>query len=464
MSNESPYSPPYPKPRKKTPSLPERFMLSRKSWLSVFFNKSYTMKMGQFKVLSKNFFVVNQPNLARTVLVDEADKYPKSQVLYQMLTLLLGNGIFISNGEKWKTQRKMMEQALSVSHIRKVFPLMQQAVEGLSQRFEQHAGVGQVNISEEMAHVTADIIFRTIFSKPLSAAESRLIFTEFSLYQRAVSKFSPFLFVGIPARWIQRFMASHARAIRQVIADNVRPRFDAYHAGQVDHHEDILAAMLMATDDQTNAHFSFEALIDQIAVLFLAGHETSATTLSWAFYILANCPHVQRQIVEEVQTVLTESGSTQVAYSDIKKLKHISDVFKETLRLYPPVGSFMRDATTHECMRNKQIKPKDVLMVIPWLMHRREDVWPNAHEFQPERFRCPEQKDAIRQYYYPYSAGPRVCIGASFANQESILILATLVQRYQFATIASEPEPLPVGHLVIKPDRNIHLQVSRRKV
>lgn len=121
----------------------------------------------------------------------------------------------------------------------------------------------------------------------------------------------------------------------------------------------------------------------------------------------------------------------------------------------------MREATEAVCMRDKSILPQDTVVVIPWLLHRREDIWPNAHAFQPERFRCPQHKEAIQQTYYPYSAGRRVCIGAAFANQEAILILATLVSRYQFEPVAGKA-PQPVGHITIKPDRHIMLRLKRR--
>lgn len=460
MSDHPLYIPPYPEPRAKRPSLLQRLVLLRKSWLSVFFGKSYTMKTGQIKLPLHHLYVINQPDLVRRVLIDDAAKYPKSQVLYQMLTLLVGNGIFISNGEEWSRQRKMMEQALSLSHIKNVFPLMQDAVRDLISQLDQTADSVSINISEQMSHVTADIIFRTIFSKPLSQAESQIIFREFAAYQRAIARYSPLLFVGIPVGFAKQRIAKHATAIRDVIAQNIRPRFDAMAQGHADLHRDILASMLTATDEQ-GRHFSFEELIDQIAVLFLAGHETSATTLSWAFYILAHCPHLQQQMTVEITQVLAEANRTELVYSDLKKLKHTADVFKETLRLYPPVGGFMREATEAVCMRDKSILPQDTVVVIPWLLHRREDIWPNAHAFQPERFRCPQHKEAIQQTYYPYSAGRRVCIGAAFANQEASLILAALVSRYQFEPVAGKA-PQPVGHITIKPDRHIMLRLRRR--
>lgn len=460
MSDHPLYIPPYPVPRAKRPSLLQRLVLLRRSWLSVFFGKSYTMKTGKIKLPLHNLYVINQPDLVRRVLIDEAEKYPKSQVLYQMLTLLVGNGIFISNGAEWSRQRKMMEQALSVPHIKNVFPLMQDAVLDLISQLDQAVDSAPVNISEQMSHVTADIIFRTIFSKPLSQTESQIIFREFAAYQRAIARYSPLLFASIPVGFAKNRIAKHAKAIRDVIAQNIKPRFDATLRGQADLQRDILASLLTATDEQ-GQHFSFEELIDQIAVLFLAGHETSSTTLGWAFYILAHCPHLQQAISQEVTEVTQGAAQPRLDYSDIRKLKRTADMFKETLRLYPPVGGFMREATEAVCMRDKSIVPQDTVVVIPWLLHRREDLWPNPHAFQPERFHCPHQKDVIRKAYYPYGAGRRVCIGAAFANQEAILILASLVSRYQFEPVKGKA-PQPVGHITIKPDRHIFLRVSKR--
>lgn len=459
MSDDT-YTPPYPAPRAQRPSLIRRLLLLRRSWLSVFFGKSYTMKTGQIKLPLHSLYVVNQPDLVRKVLVDDARKYPKSQVLHQMLTLLLGNGIFISNGETWRRQRRMMDEALSLSHIRSVFPLMQASVSDLIERLDRAGDAEPLNISEHMSHVTADIIFRTIFSRSLSIEDSAIIFREFAAYQRAIARYSPLLFVGIPVSFAKFGIARHARAIREVIANNVRPRYAAAQQGEPDPNQDILAAMLAATDEQ-GQRFSFEELIDQIAVLFLAGHETSATTLSWALYILAHCPHLQEAIATETGQVLRASGRRQLDYTDMRELRHTADAFKETLRLYPPVGGFLREATEAVCMRDKSIAPKDIVVVIPWLLHRREDIWPETHAFKPERFRCPQHKEAIAQTYYPYSAGQRVCIGAAFANQESVLILSSLVSRYHF-TPTQDRAPEPVGHLTVKPDRHIRLFARRR--
>lgn len=458
--NEKTYTPPYPAPRAQRPSLIQRLMLLRRSWLSVFFGRSYTMKTGQIKLPLHNLYVVNQPDLVRKVLIDDGKKYPKSQVLHQMLTLLLGNGIFISNGETWRRQRKMMDEALSLSHIRSVFPLMRDSVSDLIERLDQAEADVPLNISEHMSHVTADIIFRTIFSRSLSIEDSRTIFREFAAYQRAIARYSPLLFIGIPVSFAKFGIARHARAIREVIANNMRPRYQAVQQGQPDENQDILAAMLAATDEQ-GQRFSFEELIDQIAVLFLAGHETSATTLSWAFYILAHCPHLQEAIASETRQVLQSNGRVEPDYADMRELKNTAEVFKETLRLYPPVGGFLRESTEAVRMRDKSIAPKDIVVIIPWLLHRREDIWPDTHAFKPERFHCPHHKEAIAQTYYPYSAGQRVCIGASFANQESILILSSLISRYHF-TPTEEAPPEPVGHLTIKPDRNIRLLARRR--
>ncbi|HBS41804.1 MAG TPA: cytochrome P450 [Oceanospirillales bacterium] len=451
------YTPPFPDPRASRPNLLGRFRAFTRSWLNVFFANSYRMKSGTFRIPGKRYFIINDAPEVKSVLSAGAEAYPKGPVLQRMLRLLLGDGIFISNGAVWRRQRDMMEQALTLSHIRLVFPMMQSAVNQLLQRL-QASPENQLNISEEMAYVTADIIFRTIYTKPLTAEESALIFRSFARYQKRVARLSPLFFIGARPEWFRWLLDDSARAIRGVIRDNARPRFEAYHNSGQDDHDDILSGMLQS-QDESGRHFTLEELTDQIAVLFLAGHETSATTLSWAFYILARCPHLQDQIRREVASVTADSGV--IEYSHIRKLKASADVFRETLRLYPPVGGFVREATCPVKVRDKKITPGDAVVVIPWLLHRREDKWPETHEFHPERFSCPEQQDTIRNYYYPFSAGERVCIGAGFANQEAILIIASVVSHFDILPVAG-CDPQPIGHITIKPDQNIRLQLRPR--
>ncbi len=448
------YTPPFPDPRTRRPNLFGRFRAFTRSWLNVFFANSYRMKSGTFRIPGKRYFIVNDAPEVKQVLSAGAQAYPKGPVLQRMLRLLLGDGIFISNGRIWQRQRAMMEQALTLSHIRLVFPMMQSAVDQLLERL-QSASQKDVNISEEMAFVTADIIFRTIFTKPLTAEESSLIFRSFARYQKRVARLSPLFFIGAKPEWFRWLLGNSAGAIRGVIRENTRRRLEAYQTSGEDHADDILNGMMTAVDDE-GRQFDLEELTDQIAVLFLAGHETSATTLSWAFYILARCPHLQTAIRAEIEEI---TSGQAIEYAHIRKLKSVHEVFRETLRLYPPVGGFVREATCPVQVRDKQIKTGDAVVILPWLLHRREDKWPETHEFHPERFSCPEQQDSIRNFYYPFSAGERVCIGAAFANQEAILILTRVIRDFQLVPVEG-CEPQPVGHITIKPDQNIRLQLK----
>ena len=454
--SNSKFTPPFPDPRGKRPSLFERLKLTRKSWLAVFFTKSYRMKTGFFRIPGKRFFIINQPNLVREILINNAEKYPKSTVLHSMLNLLIGDGIFISNGKTWKRQREMMEQAMTASHIRHVFPLMQQATLDFLKTLKEKKE-SKKNISQEMAYITADIIFRTIFSKPLTIKESEIIFNSFSEYQRKIAKISPLLFMGIPSKLFQGSVGIPAKKIREVIKNKIKPRMNEFQ-GNSGKYNDILEGLLSAQDEHGN-HFTLEELVDQVATIFLAGHETTATTLTWSFYLLAKCPDLQNSIRTEIKNNKSNPNTLSIEYEDIRKLKSTAEVFKETLRLYPPVGGFMRQSNTQACMRDKKIEKGDGISILPWLLHRREDIWPNTHDFDPGRFNDPEQKACIKDYYFPYSAGQRVCIGASFANQEAILILATLVQHFSFKPVEGN-NPMPVGHITIKPEQSVQLMLE----
>jgi cytochrome P450 len=199
-------------------------------------------------------------------------------------------------------------------------------------------------------------------------------------------------------------------------------------------------------------------LSEQVAMLFLGGHETSASALAWNFFLIAKDQSAQQRMHAETVKVLGERPPT---YADIRKLRFTRNVFAETLRLYPPIAFLPRDAACPMQMRDKNIPKGAVVHVSPWLMQRHRRYWQRPDEFDPDRFDRAESEESLRACYFPFSKGPRVCIGASFAQQEAILVLANLVRRYRFDGIPGV-EPKPIGRLTIRSENGIRLKVARR--
>jgi cytochrome P450 len=238
-----------------------------------------------------------------------------------------------------------------------------------------------------------------------------------------------------------------------------RERYEADRGGTPDQGHDILGSLITARDPETGAAFSFDELVDHLIVLFIAGHETTASVLSWAFYSLAHCPEVQERVAREVAGAAGKGG---LQYEDIRKLKLARDVFREALRLYPPVAYIIREATEPAEFRGKPVHPGATVVVSPWLMQRHSELWERPDEFDPDRFATESAKASLKKAYLPFSLGPRGCPGASFAMQEAMLVMATLVSRYRLLPVPGHT-PEPASRLTVRSRNGIRLRIEPRQ-
>jgi cytochrome P450 len=236
-------------------------------------------------------------------------------------------------------------------------------------------------------------------------------------------------------------------------------RLRAVRDGHPAPRNDILSSLIEAHDAETGTGFSETELLDQICMIFLAGHETSATGMAWALYLLANCPHLQERVHQEAVAVF---GDRKPEFGDMRKLAFTRDVFRETLRLYPPVAMVARDSTRTEHMGTREIPPGEVIFVPVWLLHRHKLLWQEPDAFDPDRFETENGKEGLRCAYLPFSMGPRVCPGASFALQESALVLSELVRRFRFLPVPGHT-PEPVSRLTLRSGNGVQLIVEPRE-
>ncbi|MGV3551405.1 cytochrome P450 [Rhizobium sp.] len=451
---------PMPEVRKTRPSPLTRIIKGRHSSLDVLFERSYTMKMGEFAGARRRFYFLTQPDIVDRILKGDNDLYPKSDLMGTVLHQILGNGVFVSNGETWKRQRQMMNPAFEFARISEVFPLMMQAAEAMKERLDAVADGREVSVDFEMTHVTADIIFRTIFSEPIPPEDAESIFDAFNHYQELAYIHGVWNMAGLPqALSIPRLRAiKHARNIRGPLARMVRKRFELLETNPETKPADILQSLIEAKDD-AGKKFTEKELIDQIAVMFLAGHETSASALSWALYLIAQDRDVQDRMQAETDRAFGQEGGLQPKH--FKFLKLTRDVFRETLRLYPPVSFVPRDITIPETMRGKNLKKGSAIFISLWLLQRHREIWKNPDTFDPDRFSREDEKEAIRSAYMPFSQGPRVCLGASFALQESAIILSMIARHYDITPVEGHV-PKPVARLTLRSENGIRLRLRKR--
>ncbi|MBT0854598.1 cytochrome P450 [Campylobacter jejuni] len=447
----------FPKPYKNKASTLLTFLLKRRSWLDGLYERSYKMQTGYVKMPNFDLYVINDTKEVKRMMVDEVREFPKSAFLHELLSPLLGESIFTTNGEVWKKQRELLRPSFEMTRINKVFNLMSEAVADMMDRFSKYPNHAVIEVDEAMTFITADVIFRTIMSSKLDEEKGKKILNAFVTFQEQSVHTAMRRMFRFP-KWLSYVLGDRKRAkagdvIRQVLSDIIKPRYDMADNAEF---EDILGSLLLVVDADTNKRFSFEEILDQVAMLFLAGHETTASSLTWTLYLLSLYPKEQEKAYEEITQVL-QGGVIEISH--LRQFKYLTNIFKESLRLYPPVGFFAREAKKDTQVRDKLIKKGSGVVIAPWLIHRHEEFWTNPHGFNPSRFEGEYKKDA----YLPFGVGERICIGQGFAMQEAILILANILKIYKLE-LEEGFVPDVVGRLTVRSANGMRIKFSKREL
>lgn len=407
----------------------------------------------------RSILLINDPEIARDVLTDPLEIFPKNDLMVGALEPLVGDSIFVSSGDTWRRQRQMIDPAFSQLRISKAFSSMASAVDDYERTLDERSASGEAfSLDLAMSELTADVICRTIFSTPLASRTAHDVFESFAEFERSVASVSlAQLIVGRPwadVRQPARVLAACER-IRGHIGDLLDPRLEP----GPEEPDDIVSAVIAARDPATGEGFTREELIDQMGVFFLAGHETTASVLTWVFYILSIRPDAVARMRAEIDAVV---GDGPVEFAHVKQLAFVRNVFREVLRLYPPITFIPRVAAERTKIGHFNVKRGAMIMVSPWTAHRSESQWTNADRFDPDRFDKSTRGDRDSGVLMSFGLGPRVCIGAAFATIESGLILARLVRRFDFETLDAD-SVRPVSRLTTRPASEIRCRVRRSR-
>ena len=451
--------PPKPPAREGRVSLWRYMKLFRQDILSAQPARLYRAWMAEFKTPFFRSYLCNQPELVDLVLKHRPDDFPKSNRIREGLAPLLGNSVFVTNGETWKRQRRIIDPAFEGGRLRDTYPAMLKAGQGAVARLAGFADGTPHEIESETSHAAADVIFRTLFSIPIENDIATRVFHAFRDHQRAQPVLNLGAFLPLP-RWMPRFHRGEAKetaaTIRGLITELTAARMDEIQSGTA---PDDLATKIMTTEDPlTGERFQTEEMVDQVAIFFLAGHETSASALAWALYLLALYPDWQEKLAKEALQTYGEDGPE---FSQVGKLRIARDVFRETLRLYPPVPMMVREAQCPERFRDRDVPKGAQIVLSPWHQHRHERLWDRPDDFDPARFATENGKTCLRTAYMPFSAGQRVCTGAGFAMIEGPLLLSMLVRAYRFDLVPDRPA-MPVAHLTVRGKDGIWLRITPR--
>jgi cytochrome P450 len=429
---------------------------AKRDLFSIFNEKSYQLKMSRQPMLFRDIFLINNPANFRQLLIEMPDRVPKSELLRQALEPLVGDGIFLSNGATWHRRRAMVEPAFRALTPATTFDHINGAVDDMITRLDKRTGGDYFDLEAELSHVTADAIFRAIFSEKLDSLVAQDLFLSMQNYQHSLPLLSLKSILGLP-RWlpggVSREGKKYAGRIREVLNQLIQNRLNSNIEK-----DDLLQKLIEARDEQGKG-FTEKELVDEIAVLFLAGHETTASVLCWAIFLTRQDRSAHNLILHEIRTQL---GDQPINYQALKKLETSKDLFAEALRLYPPVPFFTRELSQSTPMRDWIMKKGAMVVVSPWLIHRHRQFWKDPDSFIAKRFARGQKDKVDKRAYLPFGIGPRVCPGAAFALMEGPLILASLFQQFEFE-IESDPELRPVCRLTTRPSHPIYMKITARK-
>jgi cytochrome P450 len=457
MSMTAPFIPPHPTPRSPIISLFRALLQGEGNLLGLLPAEAYRMPIGPLGYSRRSIVVVNEPRLVRDVLVDTQGIFPKSDLMVNALEPLIGDSIFVSNGATWKRQRAMMDPALTLMRVNRAFASMEAGAAEYEETLHAQAQSKELfSLDLAMSHLTADIICRSVFSTSLATTVAHEVFDAFTFFERSVAQVEIRRLI-MDRAWTKipqtQAVLDSCALIRRCLGDLLDSHLDA---GQS--FDDIASAVVAAHDVDGRA-FTREELIDQLGVLFLAGHETSASALTWCFYLLATRPELVARIRAEVAEVC---GDGPISFEQTRRLVFTRNVFNETLRLYPPITFLPRVANEATRIGDYRVKRGALIMVAPWVLHRHRLYWKDPNVFDPDRFTAERKSELTQGAYIPFGIGPRICAGAAFATVEATLLIARLFRHFDFQ-VENPAAVRPAARLTTRPTRQVMCRVTRAR-
>ncbi len=400
----------------------------------------------------KRWHMVMDPGAIRRILLENLDNYPKSLVTKNLLRPAIGESMFIAEGAHWRWQRRAAAPVFSHRNVTNLAPIMTAAAERSAARIAA-AGNRAVDVGEDMVRTTFDVIADVTFSGD-GTFDAEGVHKGIDAYIAEAGKISLFDLLGFPD-WVPRpgrllFSRGAVKDMHRIADEAIEARRARGPAGV----PDLLDLLLEGEDPETKRRMNTAELRDNLLTFIVAGHETTALTLAWSLYLLAFDPEAQIRARAEIAQVLQGRAVTG---EDVARLPFLRSVVDEALRLYPPAGMISRTAMADDELCGRHIRAGDTVIIPIYALHRNHVLWDAPDAFRPDRF---ADRKAIERYaYLPFGDGPRICIGASFAIQEAVIVLATLLARFRFRKVAGK-DPEPVMIITLRPQGGVWLEAE----
>jgi len=381
-------------------------------------------------IVNQHRIFLNHPDYIEQVCIVQQAKFHKSKLTKDVTQRLLGQGLLISEGDFWRRQRRLAQPAFHRSRINEYGATM---VERAEVRMKQWRDGDVRDITQEMMAMTLDIAVRTLFGSTLQAEAEQVGDSLGYLMRYSLRKArSP---IKIPENWptpANRRATRETQFLDSLVYGIIKER---QAEGNTNHHHDLLA-MLMSAMDEDGTQMTPRQLRDESMTLFLAGHETTALTLSWACYMLSENPAAEARLHEELQGILADRAPE---LADFERLPYLRAVVNETLRLYPAAYIVARTSVAPCTIAGYDFPADTTMIMAQWVMHRDPRYFDDPEVFRPERWLNGLENRLPAGAYFPFGDGPRRCIGQGFALLESALVLATIAQKYRFKLVPGHP-------------------------
>ncbi len=433
-------------------NLVESYRTARRNLLEIIPRRALHQPVLSGRTGPQRWHMLMDPPAIRRVLLEAVEDYPKSVATRAVLEPAIGDSLFLAEGEDWRWQRRAAAPAFSARSVDALTPVMTRAAEAASRRLE--AAVGRAaDMVAEMTAATVDVIADVTFSDGQGIDRAAVV-AALEAYIDEAARMSVLDVIGVPASVPRpsRVLATRRLAAMKTAADAAIARRQADGKGET---RDLLDRLIAAEDPETGRRMDADTLRETLLTFIVAGHETTALSLSWALYLCAFDPAAQETARNEAQSALDGRAA---GAGDTGALPFTRAVIEEALRLYPPGAFLSRSARRNDRLGAAVIRPRDTVMIPVWALHRHRRLWDEPDAFRPDRWLGAERPERWR--YLPFGDGPRICIGQRFAIQEATVILATLLSRFRLAPVPGK-RPKPVTILTTRPEGGVWLEVSR---
>ncbi len=409
-------------------------------------------RVARFRLGPVTAHLASHPDDVREVLGDNHGRFVKTGMITDRMRGILGDGLLNSTGAKWQRQRRLMQPGFHRERLAGFVRTMAAAAGEAVARWRPAAELrATVDVGREMAHLTLDIVARTLFSADVgadAAVLARAVTVALEHTVAAMHALAP-LPAWVPTPGNRRFAAAIAdldRVVYRLIGERRRK------GGR----DDLLQLLVEARDEESGEGMTDEQVRDEVLNLFLAGHETTANALSWTFYLLARHPEAAARVAEEAAALAPAATA-----EDVARLRYTSLSVQESMRLYPPIWATGRVAVGAQRLGGFAVPDGSLVLLSPWVMHRDPSLWPEPERFEPERF-LPERAEARPRYaWFPFGGGARLCLGNHFALMEMAVVLATVLARYRL-TLPPSTVVQPDPQLSLRPKYGMPMTVEPR--